>query len=58
MPHGTEYEHTFESFKAQAKAQGGISDDLLEQFKAEMSTHLGQETTDQLQMMDQDADYI
>ena len=58
MPHGTEYEHTFESFKAQAMAEGGSSDELLAQFKSDMSTHLGQETTDNLQMMDQDADYI
>ena len=35
-----------------------VTDELIEQFKAEMSQHLGQETTDQLQMMDQDADYI
>jgi ferredoxin len=59
MPHGNEYEHTFEEFKKAAKADGGvITDELIEQFKAEMSQHLGQETTDSLTMMDQDADYI
>ena len=42
-----------------AKADGGvITDELIEQFKAEMSQHLSQETTDSLTMMDQDADYI
>jgi Pyruvate/2-oxoacid:ferredoxin oxidoreductase delta subunit len=59
MPHGTEFEDTFEKFKNQAKAAGGeISGDLLEEFRQEMQQHLGHETTDQLQMMDQDADYI
>jgi NAD-dependent dihydropyrimidine dehydrogenase PreA subunit len=59
MPHGDEYEHTFEEFKKAAKADGGvITDELIEQFKAEMSQHLSQETTDSLTMMDQDADYI
>jgi len=59
MPHGNEYEHTFEEFKKAAKADGGvITDELIEQFKAEMSQHLSQETTDSLTMMDQDADYI
>jgi len=59
MPHGDEYEHTFEEFKKAAKADGGvITDELIEQFKSEMSQHLSQETTDSLTMMDQDADYI
>ena len=59
MPHGNEYEHTFEEFKKAAKADGGvITDELIEQFKAEMSQHLSSETTDSLTMMDQDADYI
>ena len=59
MPHGNEYEWSFEEFKKSAREAGGvITDELIEQFKAEMSQHLGQETTDQLQMMDQDADYI
>ena len=59
MPNGNEYEHTFEEFKKAAKADGGvITDELIEQFKSEMSQHLSQETTDSLTMMDQDADYI
>jgi NAD-dependent dihydropyrimidine dehydrogenase PreA subunit len=59
MPHGTEFESTFEQFKAKAQAAGGeITDELLEDFKRQMSGHLGNQTTDQLQMMDQDADYI
>ncbi len=59
MPHGTEYESTFEQFKAKAQAAGGeITDELLQDFKRQMAGHLGNQTTDQLQMMDQDADYI
>jgi ferredoxin len=59
MPHGTEFEDTFEQFKSKAQAAGGeISDELLQDFKRQMSNHLGNATTDQLQMMDQDADYI
>jgi hypothetical protein len=59
MPHGNEFEHTFEQFKAKAKAAGGaITEDMLSEFKDQMSGHLGSETTDQLAMMDQDADYI
>ena len=59
MPHGTEFDDTFDRFKNQAKAAGGeITEDLLEEFRQEMQKHLGGETTDQMQMMDQDADYI
>jgi Pyruvate/2-oxoacid:ferredoxin oxidoreductase delta subunit len=59
MPHGTEFESTFEQFKAKAQAAGGeITDELLQDFKRQMAGHLGNQTTDQLQMMDQDADYI
>ena len=46
-------------FKAKAQAAGGeITDELLEEFKSQMAGHLSNQTTDQLQMMDQDADYI
>ena len=59
MPHGNEYEHTFEQFKNRARAQGGeITDDLMEDFRAQLASHLSNVTTDQLVMMDQDADYI
>ena len=59
MPHGTEFEHAFESLKERAIAAGGeISDDLIEEFREEMNKNFARETTDQLAMMDQDADYI
>ena len=59
MPHGTEFEHAFDDFKEKARAAGGeISDELIEEFRATMNKNLAQETTDQLVMMDQDADYI
>ena len=59
MPQGTEYESTFEDFKNKAKAAGGeITEEIIEEFRAQMVNHLSHETTDQLQMMDQDADYI
>ena len=59
MPHGTEFEDTFEQFKKKAQAAGGeISDELLDDFRRQMSDHLAKETTDQLVMMDQDPDYI
>ena len=59
MPHGTEFEHAFESLKERAIVTGGeISDDLIEEFREEMNKNFARETTDQLAMMDQDADYI
>ena len=59
MPHGNEFEWSFDQFKAKAKAAGGaITEDMLEEFRDQMSGHMGNETTDQLAMMDQDADYI
>ncbi len=59
MPHGNEYEWAFEQFKDKARAAGGeITDDLIEEFRAQMANNLANETTDQLVMMDQDADYI
>jgi len=59
MPHGNEYEWAFEEFKSKARAAGGeVTEELIENFREEMSSHLAQETTDQLAMMDQDADYI
>ena len=59
MPHGTEFESAFDSFKEKARAAGGeITDEIMEEFRQEMASRLGNETTDQLVMMDQDADYI
>ena len=59
MPHGNEYEWAFEEFKSKARAAGGEgTEELIESFREEMSGHLSRETTDQLAMMDQDADYI
>ncbi len=59
MPHGNEYEWAFEEFKSKARAAGGeVTEELIESFREEMSGHLRRETTDQLAMMDQDADYI
>ena len=59
MPHGNEYEWAFEEFKSKARAAGGeVTEELIEGFRAEMAGHLSRETTDQLAMMDQDADYI
>ena len=59
MPHGNEFEWTFEQFKEKARSGGGeITDDLIEEFRAQVASHMSNETTDQLVMMDQDADYI
>ncbi len=59
MPHGNEFEWTFEQFKEKARTAGGeITDDLIDEFRAQVSGHMSNETTDQLVMMDQDADYI
>ena len=59
MPHGNEFEWAFEQFKDKARAAGGdITDDLIDDFRAQLASHLSNETTDQLVMMDQDADYI
>ena len=53
MPHGNEYEWAFEQFKDKARAAGGeITDDLIEDFRAQMASNLSNETTDQLVMMD------
>ena len=59
MPHGDDFEWAFDNFRDKAKAAGGVvTDELLTEFKAEMNKSLSRETTDQLVMMDQDADYI
>ena len=59
MPHGNEFEWTFDQFKEKARTAGGeITDDLIEEFRAQVTGHMSNETTDQLVMMDQDADYI
>ena len=59
MPHGSEFEWSFDQFKDRIRDAGGVvTDELLEEFKSEIAGHLSRETTDQLIMMDQDADYI
>ncbi len=59
MPQGSEFEWSFDQFKERIKEAGGvITDELMEEFRSEISGHLSRETTDQLVMMDQDADYI
>jgi Pyruvate/2-oxoacid:ferredoxin oxidoreductase delta subunit len=57
MPHGGSDEHAFEQFKAKAKAGGVITDQLLEDFKKEMTKVLAQKSVD-MGAMDQDQDYI
>ncbi|PKB78333.1 MAG: hypothetical protein BZY88_19040 [SAR202 cluster bacterium Io17-Chloro-G9] len=59
MPHGDEFEWAFEEFKDKARAEGGVvTDELMADFKDQMNRSLSRETSDQLAMMDQDADYI
>ena len=60
MPHGTASEWAFEQFKTQAKAAGGeISDDLLQEFKQELthSLELDAASADVATMMEME-DYI
>ena len=59
MPHGDAEEWTFDSFKQKAIAAGGmVSDELIAEFKREMTRALRLESADVVAMMDQDADYI
>ena len=59
MPHGDEFEWAFEEFKSKARSDGGVvTDELISEFKDQMNRSLSRETSDQLAMMDQDADYI
>jgi len=59
MPHGTVDSHSFEGFKAKATAAGGeISDDLLAEFKAEISDALSLGTDTLQAMWDENPDYI
>ncbi|MEK7807282.1 MAG: reductive dehalogenase domain-containing protein [Chloroflexota bacterium] len=59
MPHGDAEEWTFDSFKQKAVAAGGVvSDELIAEFKREMTRALRLESADVVAMMDQDADYI
>jgi hypothetical protein len=59
MPHGDAEEWTFDSFKEKAIAAGGVvSDELLAEFKRDMTRALRLESADVVAMMDQDADYI
>ena len=58
MPHGDASEWAFDQFKEKAKASGGeITEDMMEDFKAEMERALAL-STDNVAMMDQDSDYI
>ena len=58
MPHGDAGEWAFEQFKNQAKAAGGeISDDLLQEFKDQLS-HALSLSDDNIEMMYQEEDYI
>jgi len=55
MPHGTEFENTFEQFKAKAVAAGGeITDELLEEFKRQIGEALSMDSNsaDMMQMPD------
>jgi len=59
MPHGDAEVWAFEGFKEKAIAAGGVvSDELLAEFKREMTRALKLESSDVVAMMDQDADYI
>ncbi|CAI8021165.1 3-chloro-4-hydroxyphenylacetate reductive dehalogenase [Geodia barretti] len=58
MPHGASDEYAFDQFKEQAKAAGGdVSDEMLQQLKDDIVRSLFQ-ATDNVGMMDEDADYI
>jgi ferredoxin len=58
MPHGDAGEWAFDRFKARAKAAGGeITEDLLNEFKAELSRALSL-NEDVMGMMQEEEDYI
>ena len=58
MPHGDAGEWAFDQFKDKARAAGGeVTDELIEQFKREMTRALSL-SEDNIAMMDQDSDYI
>ena len=59
MPHGGIDEFTFEQFKAQAQASGGeITDELLQEFREQMSFNMNLSTDTLQQMWDENPDYI
>jgi epoxyqueuosine reductase QueG len=59
MPHGTMDDHTFGEFKKQAVANSGeITEEMLGQFKEEMSENLSMTTDTLQQMWDENPDYI
>jgi len=58
MPHGDTEEWAFDTFREKAKAAGGvITEELMEEFKAQMELGLSQ-SRDNLEMMELEADYI
>ncbi|MCY4367607.1 MAG: hypothetical protein OXE17_15485, partial [Chloroflexi bacterium] len=58
MPHGGTDEHAFELFKQKATAAGGeVTEDMMDELKDGLVKALFQ-ATDNLGMMDEDADYI
>ena len=58
MPHGGSDEWAFDQFKDKAKAAGGdVSDEMLAELKNDIVRSLFQ-ATDNVGMMDEDADYI
>ena len=58
MPHGGTDEWAFDRFKEQAKATGGeVSDEMLQELKEDILKSLFQ-ASDNVGMMDEDADYI
>ncbi len=59
MPHGNADEYAFEQFKEKARAAGGeITDDMIEEFKAQLTRALGLNSSDVLSMMAEQQDYI
>ncbi len=59
MPHGDASEWAFDNFKEKAVAAGGVvSDELLEEFKDELSDAIRKAADDLELMGEQDADYV
>ena len=59
MPHGGIDEHTFEQFKEKAKAAGGeITDEMLREFKDDMTYNMSLGNDTLQQMWDENPDYI
>jgi ferredoxin len=59
MPRGQADEWAFDNFKEKALAAGGVvTDEIIEEFKEQVSHALWLESADVVAMMDQEADYI